>query len=98
MTDSGCQQCRENTYSGDGAESCTSCPDGKVSKSGSKSIMDCYYGACLCLFVRYYSTPKKQSITDNPKYCSITMAYGWFIGSTMVIDLEHSLNTKINGI
>ena len=31
MTDSGCQQCGENSYSGDGASSCTSCPEGKVS-------------------------------------------------------------------
>ena len=44
MTESGCQQCEENTYSGDGAESCTSCPDGKISAAGSTSEADCYYG------------------------------------------------------
>ena len=41
MTDSGCQQCGENTYSGDGASSCKSCPNGKVSNAGSSSVEDC---------------------------------------------------------
>ena len=41
MTESGCQQCGENTYSGDGAESCKSCPDGKTSAAGSTSSADC---------------------------------------------------------
>ena len=44
MTDSGCQQCGENSYSGDGASSCTSCPEGKVSAAGSASEDDCEYG------------------------------------------------------
>ena len=44
MTETGCQKCGENTYSEDGASSCTSCPDGKVSNAGSSSIEDCYYG------------------------------------------------------
>ena len=44
MTESGCQQCAANTYSGDGAESCTNCPSGKVSAAGSTSVDDCYYG------------------------------------------------------
>ena len=44
MTDSGCQQCGENTFSGDGASSCTSCPDGKLSAAGSTSEDDCEYG------------------------------------------------------
>jgi hypothetical protein len=44
MTDSGCQQCRKNTYSGDGASSCTSCPDGMLSAAGSTSEDDCEYG------------------------------------------------------
>jgi hypothetical protein len=35
MTDTGCQQCGENTFSGDGALSCTSCPDGTISAAGS---------------------------------------------------------------
>ena len=47
MTDSGCQQCGENTYSGDGASSCTSCPDGKLSVAGSTSEFDCYFGMAL---------------------------------------------------
>ena len=41
MTESGCQLCGNNTYSGDGAESCTSCPDGKISAAGSTSEADC---------------------------------------------------------
>ena len=44
MTDSGCQQCGENSYSGDGASSCTSCPEGKVAAAGSASEDDCEYG------------------------------------------------------
>ena len=43
MTESGCQQCEENTYSGDGASSCTSCPEGKVSNAGSSSLEECEY-------------------------------------------------------
>ena len=43
MTESGCQLCGNNTYSGDGAE-CTSCPDGKISPAGSSSEADCRYG------------------------------------------------------
>ena len=46
MTESGCQQCEENTYSGPGAEACTSCPDGKVSAAGSTLIDDCDFGEC----------------------------------------------------
>ena len=44
MTDSGCQQCGENSYSGDEASSCTSCPEGNVSAAGSASEDDCEYG------------------------------------------------------
>ena len=44
MTDSGCQQCGENTFSGDGAESCTDCPDGSTSAAGSTTQDDCKYG------------------------------------------------------
>ena len=44
MTESGCQQCGENTFSGAGASSCTSCPDRKLSAAGSTSVADCSYG------------------------------------------------------
>ena len=49
MTDSGCQQCGENTFSGDGAYSCTSCAEGKISDAGSTSEDDCEceYGMSL---------------------------------------------------
>jgi uncharacterized Zn finger protein (UPF0148 family) len=44
MTDRGCKQCGANTFSGDGASSCTSCPDGKLSAAGSTSEDECQYG------------------------------------------------------
>ena len=44
MTETGCQQCGENTFSEDGASSCTSCPDGQISPEGSTSQDDCYEG------------------------------------------------------
>ena len=44
MTENGCQQCGENTYSDAGASSCTSCPDGKISAAGSTSEDDCHGG------------------------------------------------------
>ena len=50
MTDSGCQQCGENTYSTDGASSCTSCPADKVSAAGSTSAHNCSYGNPLLGF------------------------------------------------
>ena len=34
MTENGCQQCGENTYSGAGASECTDCPDNKISDAG----------------------------------------------------------------
>ena len=40
-TDTGCKQCRDNTYSSSGASTCTSCPSGKVSVQGSTSVADC---------------------------------------------------------
>ena len=45
MTETGCQLCGNNTYSGDGAESCTSCPEGQVSVAGSTSEADCKKGS-----------------------------------------------------
>ena len=44
MTENGCQQCGENTYSGDGASACISCPDDMISAAGSTSEADCEYG------------------------------------------------------
>ena len=45
MTESGsCLQCEENTFSGYNADSCTSCPDDKISDAGSTSEDDCQYG------------------------------------------------------
>ena len=39
-----CVECEENTYSGDGASSCTACPAGKISSAGSTSSDDCSFG------------------------------------------------------
>ena len=44
MTESECQQCEENTFSGPGSSSCTSCPEDKISPAGSTSQDDCYHG------------------------------------------------------
>ena len=44
MTERGCKECGENSYSGDGASSCISCPDGQVLDAGSTSVEDCQYG------------------------------------------------------
>ncbi|KAL5265386.1 hypothetical protein ACHWQZ_G006189 [Mnemiopsis leidyi] len=41
MTGSGCMRCGRDTYSEGGAESCTPCPEGKVSPAGSTSEDDC---------------------------------------------------------
>ena len=50
MTENGCQQCGENTYSGAGASECTDCPDNKISDAGSTSEADCEDGKKL-LFI-----------------------------------------------
>ena len=47
MTENGCQQCGENTYSGAGASECTDCPDKKISGAGSTSEADCEDGKKL---------------------------------------------------
>ena len=44
MTVDGCEECGADSYSEDGADGCTSCPDGMVSPAGSASEDDCYYG------------------------------------------------------
>ena len=44
MTDGGCEQCEENTFSSAGASSCTNCPAGMVSRAGSTSQSDCSFG------------------------------------------------------
>ena len=49
MAENKCQQCGENTYSGAGASSCTSCPDGMTSAAGSISEDDCQYGRYIRL-------------------------------------------------
>ena len=56
MTVSGCQQCGENSFSGDGASSCTSCAEGKISAVGSTSEDDCDYGKSSYILMAMLST------------------------------------------
>ena len=44
MTDSGCQQCGENTFSAAGASSCTNCLEHMISAAGSTSEDNCIFG------------------------------------------------------
>ncbi|XP_063678290.1 deleted in malignant brain tumors 1 protein-like [Bolinopsis microptera] len=46
ITDTGCQQCEENTWSEYNSDNCTSCPDGMISSAGSRAASDCYYAPC----------------------------------------------------
>ena len=57
MTENGCVQCGENTYSGAGASSCTSCPDDMISAAGSTSEADCEYGNDLGKRLFFLSEP-----------------------------------------
>ena len=50
MTENGCQQCGENTFSGARASSCISCPGDMVSVAGSSSKTDCNFGENIVLF------------------------------------------------
>ena len=50
MTETGCQQCGENTFSAAGASSCSSCPKDMVSAAGSTSEDDCSYGNKSTIF------------------------------------------------
>ena len=70
MTYNGCQQCRENTYSGPGASFCTSCPGDRISGAGSTSEEDCNYGekyfkieaSITIIFI-----PSSSNLVDFPK-------------------------------
>ena len=43
MTDEGCRECPENTYSEAGASSCSPCPEGTASTPGARSEADCIF-------------------------------------------------------
>ena len=58
MTENGCQQCGENTYSGAGASECTDCPDDKISDAGSTSEADCEDGKKLLFIKNEISSPR----------------------------------------
>jgi hypothetical protein len=51
MTESGCQICGENTFSGVGASVCTDCPVGAFSAAGSTSEDDCKFGKSTQYFI-----------------------------------------------
>ena len=47
MTDEGCRECPENTYSEAGASSCSPCPEGTASTPGARSEADCIFRELL---------------------------------------------------
>ena len=61
MTESGCEQCPENTYSGYGASICTTCPSGKVSEAGSTSC-----GKLILTFSSIWYLTSQLVSTDWP--------------------------------
>merc|ERR1712176_1160616 len=93
LTDSGCQQCGENTFSGDGASSCTSCPDGKVSPPGSTSVDDCEYEqrpTCDCWtpecgFCTNLDCAVKYDLVNSDKGIVVTSRAHWKKYNTLVL-------------
>ena len=63
MTDTGCQQCEADTYSGDAATECIPCSGGMKSDPGSKSQFDCYFGKVASFLVKYNY---KNKYENNP--------------------------------
>ena len=62
MTETGCQQCGENTFSAIGASSCSSCPKDMVSAAGSTSEDNCSYGKKNAIF-HYKHTVMRRNKT-----------------------------------
>ena len=60
MTDSGCQQCGENTFSAAEASSCSSCPKDMVSAAGSTSEDDCAYGKKSTIFYYKHTVMRRK--------------------------------------
>ena len=76
MTDSGCQQCGENTFSAAGASSCSSCPEDMVSAAGSTSEDDCAYGKKSTIFYHKHTVMhwKKQNF-DSSKAALLWLSF-----------------------
>ena len=53
MTENGCKECEENTFSADGASNCTSCPEKMISPAGSTSVESCVFGMYSALVKQY---------------------------------------------
>ena len=76
MTDSGCQQCGENTFSAAGASSCSSCPKDMVSAAGSTSEDNCSYGKKNAIF-HYKHTVMRSKQLNSDSLNSILAAQLW---------------------
>ena len=74
MTDSGCQQCGKNTYSTDGASSCTSCPAGKVAAAGSTSAHNCSYGTVKPRFTGPVGEKELGPVNREARYIGVHFA------------------------
>lgn len=94
MTDTGCQQCGENTYSKKGASFCTSCPDGQISVAGSSSKTDCGYGRYCDDFIPIYiRNPKRNStlLIRFRKYYKYIMSCIGGRGASLTSIIERSI-------
>ena len=65
MTDSGCQQCVENTFSAAGASSCSSCPKDMVSAAGSTSEDNCSYGKKSTISYYKHTVMRRKKINSD---------------------------------
>ena len=76
MTDSGCQQCGENTFSVAGASSCSSCPEDMVSAAGSTSEDDCAYGKKSTIFYHKHTVmQRKKQNFDSSKAALLWLSF-----------------------
>ena len=66
MTDTGCQKCEADTYSGDAATVCTPCSGGMTSAAGSTTEDDCQYGL-LNYAIFHVSIPWVFAVAYNTK-------------------------------
>ena len=65
MTDSGCQQCGDNTFSAAEASSCSSCPEDMVSAAGSTSEDDCVYSKIITIFYYKHIVIRRKQLNSD---------------------------------
>ena len=65
MTETGCQQCGENTFSTAGASSCSSCPKDMVSAAGSTSEDNCSYGKKSAIFYYNHTVMRRKQLNSD---------------------------------